>query len=485
MKYDAFGRITSVIKPGDDLELPTLEFEYETAAPLSTIKTRVRERSGEPGTLDKVVLVDGLGRERASFSEGSQAGKWILSGYSRFDARGNSSFTAYASETTSTSLPAADTELLGTTSSHDALGRVTSVRHPDGAEARTDYSPLQRTVWDENDTDSASPHAGTPTTYLSDGLDRLVSVVEREAGHEIVTGEYSYIASGSLEKVTDALGRVRSYEYDGRSRRTRIEDPDAGIWTMSYTDGNDLESRLDPDGAQVSFAYDALGRVIEEWHRDAIGDEHLAAEFYYDDPSKAHPDLFNTLGQLAWVRDEAGTKYFSYDERGRTTDEIRRWSDGTEHAIWTDYDAQDRVIRRGFPDGSHLELKYDRRGLVSEIGPLAKEFRWAAHGGMLSVLLGNGVTDKHGYDERQRLTSMVAKNADGAVLRGLALTLDRASRITDVTESASSGTSEREPFRTFSIRRPVPIAKGRIRGRRDHVGARCTRERDRCREHLR
>ncbi|MGC4070806.1 MAG: toxin TcdB middle/N-terminal domain-containing protein [Polyangiaceae bacterium] len=434
LTYDAMGRITSIVKPGDSPELPTLSFQYEMAKPLSTVRTQVRERSGEPGTLDKVVLVDGLGRERATFSEGSQAGKWILSGYSRFDARGNARFTAYANETSSTSLPEADAELLGTTSVRDALERVISVRHPDGAEARTEYSPLQRTVWDENDTDPNSPYTDTPIKYDTDGLGRLISVVEREASRALTTAQYTYTAAGELETMTDALGRVRRYEYDGRSRRTRIEDPNAGVWTLTYTDGNDLESRLGPDGAAVSFDYDALGRVTEERHRTKNGEEHVAAEFHYDEAAQEHDELTNVAGQLAWVRDEAGAEYFGYDERGRTMDVLRRWSDGTEHHTWTDYDAQDRVVRRGFPDGTHLELNYDGRGLVSEIGPFAKAFRWAAHGGLTSASFGNGVTDTHGYDQRQRLVSMVAKNAAGAELRGFSLTLDRASRITDVTD---------------------------------------------------
>jgi RHS repeat-associated protein len=434
LTYDAIGRITTIIKPGDSLDLPTLAFQYETAAPISTVRTQVRERSGESGTLDKVVLVDGLGRERATFSESSQAGKWILTGYSRFDARGNASFTAYANETSSTSLPPAKTELLGTTRIRDALERVIAVRHPDGAEARTEYTPLQRTVWDENDTDPNSPYTETPTTYATDGLGRLISVVEREANHALVTAGYTYTASGELETMTDAMGRVRRYGYDGRSRRTHIEDPNAGFWTLEYTDGNDLASRLGPDGAEVRFDYDPLGRVIEERHRRKGSEEHVSAEFHYDEPAKEHAELTNVLGQLAWVRDDAGTEHFGYDDRGRTTDELRRWSDGVEHHTWTDYDAQDRVLRRGFPDGTHLELNYDGRGLVSAIGPFAKEFRWAAHGGLTSVSFGNGVTDTHDYDQRQRLVSMAAKNAEGAVLRGFSLTLDRASRITDVTD---------------------------------------------------
>ena len=151
---------------------------------------------------------------------------------------------------------------------------------------------------------------------------------------------------------------------------------------MTYTDGNDLESRVGPDGGRVSFLYDSLGRAIEERHATLIAPERVVARFHYDIPAIDHLEHGNTLGQLAWVEDDAGAKWFGYDARGRLTDATRKWFDGVEHYDWTDYDAQERITRRGFPDRTHLNVSYDSRGLLSSIGSIATRFavesRWQA-----------------------------------------------------------------------------------------------------------
>lgn len=430
--YDVLGRVASLIKPGDSEENPTLKFSYEMLAPLSQVRTTIRERSGEAETQEKVVVVDGLGRERAIFSEGSDTGTWILSGYSRFDARGNPEFTAYATSTSSIAIPTDSATFAGTVSKRDAIGRISSVRHPDGATSRTEYGPLTTTFWDENDVDEASPHFGTPTTISRDGLGRIVSVLEREGEREILAAQYDYSAVGDLRHVVDALGRNRYYAYDGRSRRVRIDDPNAGVWTLTYTLGNDVASRTGPDGKVISYEYDAFGRVTEERHRVAKTDENVVSRYYYDTPAKEFEGLSNLKGQLAWVEDAVGTKYFGYDERGRVTDSVRKWSDGTVHHDWTDYDAQDRVVRRGYPNKTYMTVAYDSRGLLSKVGSIASSFVWAPNGGLSSVTFGNGVTDTRAYDARQRLVSMSAEGADGVMLRGLELTLDATSRIVGI-----------------------------------------------------
>ncbi|HMA97346.1 MAG TPA: hypothetical protein VKP30_31890, partial [Polyangiaceae bacterium] len=377
---------------------------------------------------------DGLGRKRGSFSESTQLGSWILSEFSQFDARGNPRLTAYANEVAGIVIPSPSVPLVGTTYIRDALGRVVVSRHPDGAESRTEYVPFSVTSWDENDSDAASSHYGTPTTTTSDAHGRVISVIERDAGREIVTGQYAYDGVGNLLSVTDALGRQRIYAYDGRSRRTAINDPNAGTWTLTYTDGNDLESRVGPDGSRVSFLYDSFGRAVEERHSSPTVLERVAARYHYDTPSPEHPEYGNTLGQLAWVEDDAGTKYFGYDDRGRLTDSTRRWFDGVEHYDWTDYDAQERMVRRGFPDRTHLSVSYDSRGLLSSIGSLATQLKWNVDGKLSSVTLGNGITDVHSYDARLRLTSMSATDAAGTLVRGFSLGLDAASRVTNITD---------------------------------------------------
>jgi RHS repeat-associated protein len=434
VSYDALGRVTSVVSPGDSAERPTTAFEYRFGMPTSLVTTRSRERSGEDGVILRVGHVDGFGRKRAEFQEAAYQGQWILSGFNRLDARSQVAFTAYPTLESSADMPTLSGVREGTSSLRDALGRELYTQYPDGAESRIDYAPFSTTTWDENDTDQSSVHKNTPTTHNQDGLGRLVSVIEREGTRAITTGTYAYSPIGSVTQIADALGHTRTYGYDGRGRRTTINDPNGGAWKLAYTDGNDLEERTDPTGNAVRFSYDNFGRSLKELHQLAGKAETLAVEYHYDEPSAEHPNFGETKGLLAWLEDEAGREYYGYDARGRSTDTIRRWQDGTEHHTWNDFDSLGRVTRRGFPDKTHLSMSYDARGLLNQLGPIASNITWMPHGALESYKLGTGLTEKRTYDNRRRLVTMSATDSKGSVVRGLRYGLDAASRIVELAD---------------------------------------------------
>lgn len=282
-----------------------------------------------------------------------------------------------------------------------------------------------------------TPPRLTPLTASS-----LRQVAERDGTRALITGDYLYDAAGKVTRVADARGNARTYEYDGRSRRTHIADPNAGAWRLEYDDGDDLVRRMDPTGNVVSFVYDGIGRVLEERHQSKGENDTRAVVYHYDAPSEDHVELGGAAGRLAWVEDEAGAVFFGYDARGLETDRVRRWSDGTEHPTHTDYDAANRMIGRGFPDHSYLDIKYDARGSVRALGPVAPEIAWTASGQIEQIALGNGVTDTRHYDARQRLDRLEATTSAGASVRALHYVLDAASRITSVEDLRPSVKAE-------------------------------------------
>jgi len=439
--YDALGRLESVIKPGDSVELPTTRYTYELGKPHSRVTTEQRLTSGDERPMVTVSLVDGLGRARGSFAQ-AEGSRWVLDDFLTFDARGLASFKAFATFEAEVALRANEPRE-GTRTLRDALGRPVSVQHADGASTRTSYGPLQRSTWDENDNDPKSRHHDTPTTYETDGLDRVRAIVEREGPAEHRT-HFDFNAAGSLLRVEDAAGSVRRYAYDGRSRRVFVDDPNAGKWTFVYTTANDLEQRIDPTGRSVRYAYDPVGRVTDEWHRfGSDEDERRMAHYRYDDASPEHPELDRNLaGNLSWVEDEVGKVFFGYDARGREVTRIRRFEDDSERAVGVVFDAADRRVERVYPDGSFLAQTYNERGLLSKLGPIVTEATWTAEGNLASASLGNGVVETHAYDARRRLQRLTALAVDGTSVRDLRYELDGASRITDVTDLRTNITPE-------------------------------------------
>lgn len=433
--HDGLGRPTAFVEPGDSDELPTRTFEYAPGAPLSWVRSEQRERSGEPGGIVQYGYVDGLGRSRGTFDEAPD-GLWAARDLAEFGARSWPRFVQHPRFERSADPVPADQAKGGIWTTYDALGRKLEEREVDGARRRWDYLPLAVREHDENDLDPASPHVGTPRTEEKDGLDRIRRVIELDSGREVVT-RYDFDPLGNLVALTDPRGVIRRYEFDGRSRQTAVIDPNAGRWTYAHDDADAVVARQDPTGNRVTWTRDLLGRPVEELQQAAGGAAPVTVRYHHDEPSAAHPSLGRVAGRLAWVEDEAGAVYFGYDRRGRLSDLVRRWPDGTVHHSWTEHDPAGRVVRRGFPDGSYLPHAYDERGRLRSAGGLLTDATWTADGRLDCARFGNRAHDCRSYDERLRLSRMNATGPAGQVLRDLTFTHDLASHLRAVVDGRS------------------------------------------------
>ena len=430
IEYDALGRVISLVDPGDSVAQPTRHFTYTFGAPLSTVRAEQRTTSGTDEVLVTIEQFDGLGRKRGAFQRDA-GGRWAASARNAFGPRGLEAYRALPTFERSADVRVPLATEPGVASTFDALGRMVRELESDGSERRMTYTPLAVATYDENDSDASSMHTDTPTTRTSDGLGRVVSVVEREGAREVLT-RFGYDPRDLLVRMTDAAGRSRSYAYDGRSLRTRIDDPNAGTWRIAYNDAGDLDTRTDAVGNTVRYTYDTLGRPLTESHR-LVGEasERAVTTFHYDTAASGRIANF-VRGQLAYLEDAAGAVFFGYDERGRMTERTRRFADGTEHTTWSTFDAASRTVARGFPNASHLTIAYDERGLLASVGGIVSEIENTAWGALSSASFGNGVRVTRGYDARQRLETMGARSDRAGLLVDLRYELDRASRVVGV-----------------------------------------------------
>ena len=424
---DELGRVTALVEPGDSEEFPSHRYEYRLGAPLSMVRSARRSEAGQEAEIVGFSFVDGMGRSRGE-SRAVGDGRWAFEGVQEHGARGWQTVSSRPFFTRSADLPALSDGAGGIHGFYDALGRSVRGVDVDGSETRRVYEPLVRWSWDANDTDPTSPHADTPSRTEIDGLGRTRRVIWQDGDRELVT-LYNYDPLDNITEVVNAAGTRRRYRYDGRSRMREISDPSAGTWLMEYTDGGDLERRVDPTGNVVRLEHDGLGRTLAEWYQTPGESERRAIAYHYDAPSPEHPELGQVVGRLSWVEDEAGAVFLGYDARGRQTDRVRRFEDGSDYRTWNDYDTADRVVRRGFPDGTHLELDYDARGLLRSVGGLVSNFEWSAFGQLSEAVFGNGVTHHVEHDERQRAWRITDMNAAGERLFSYELRFDRASRV--------------------------------------------------------
>jgi RHS repeat-associated protein len=213
-----------------------------------------------------------------------------------------------------------------TTTSHDALGRVSdvgstkSIVYPDGSPTSTTYSGQCSTVIDP---------ANVTRTLCNDALGRLTSV--NEGG--LYTTSYTYNALDDLTTVTQG-SQTRTFGYDSLSRLTSATNPESGTTSYTYPTSNSSPcsgdpsspcTRTDARGITTTYAYvDPLNRLTSKTYSDGTP----TANFAYDESavtlgSWTSPGLAYPKGRLTHTTTMSGSTLQTatvqdYDKMGRT-----------------------------------------------------------------------------------------------------------------------------------------------------------------------
>ena len=176
----------------------------------------------------------------------------------------------------------------------DRLGRVTRLTHPVYTPpSGTAITPTEQFSYDRNgNTVSKTDRRGRVTTFVFDGLNRVVSqtdprvgtnaagvstVVYDDAGNKTATVDQR---GARTEATYDMFNRVRSrtavvrvagaaparhtssFDYDDLGNVVRQQTPTGDVSTATYSALGERVSATDPSGAVTRWTYDAGGRVV-------------------------------------------------------------------------------------------------------------------------------------------------------------------------------------------------------------------------------
>jgi RHS repeat-associated protein len=486
--YDSFARLVGIVRPGDSPAFPTVVFEYEPCDPVrgrafaydaigqlavsavpvgsvSRVITRDREVSEQPGQYVTATYFDGYERSLAMIQEGEVAGTWVVSQASSFNLRGQPQSRWLPYQILSVDVPhfgalwpvGRPPELDGTNIVvaidllYDATGReVRSVNPPEtwGGERRhksTQHLPFQAWIFDEEDTRPGSPHARTPRIAASDGLGRLIAMIEvvRSDDHGEPAAatnhwltSYEYDLNNQITRITDSRNNVKSAQFDGLGRKISANDPDQGITTYEYDDASNLIETSDAKGQRISYTYDGLNRILTEDYHDETSSvfsyqRSPDVAYFYDEPAGTvelgdgtNATARNTKGLLSYVIDASGEEHTSYDARNRVEWTVKRIPDVASrlplaqsfstlisYATRFEYDALSRVTRMRYPDNDEVTYAYNDRSLLHRIsggptGNIISSIRYRPSGQQEQIDYGNGVRTTHAYDPRLRQTDL-------------------------------------------------------------------------------
>jgi RHS repeat-associated protein len=259
-----------------------------------------------------------------------------------------------------------------TTYQYDRLGRVLSVKMPDGSMSYSSYSGYDTTITNALQQSQAETR---------NGLGQLVGVRDNLGG----TISYTYNAKGALLTATtddspSASPNVAPVTvtmcYDLLGRKTAMHDPDkggfkttgavscsnigAGWWQYKYNAFGELIEQTSPAGSKSVMTYDLLGRMVTR--KDFKGSTLDAnTAWFYDAPLGGSASA-STRGKLTAVI------------MNKTNSSIANATSscgGTNHCVKTSYDLKGRPVTTTtrFSDGSSFSntVKYDSIGRAYEV----------------------------------------------------------------------------------------------------------------------
>ncbi|MET0410732.1 MAG: toxin TcdB middle/N-terminal domain-containing protein, partial [Polyangiaceae bacterium] len=409
-QYDALGRLSAIVKPGDADDEPTLSYEYQLTAPLSRVITRARAGDTANDIEHSETLFDGLGRERASLTRADE-GRWVLAGVDLLDVRGNPRRRLrprFVAEAAVASPPLLD-DAPGVSLWHDALDREIRARSELGIEQRIVHGPLVTHTWDGAQNDPSSPYEHTPTVEERDGLGGLVRAARTFENREL-SAHFRYDPLGQLQSKTDPEGNVARYEYDGRGNHTTIDEPDLGLRRLVYDDTGNLIERHNPDGSVLRYTFDLAGRPLSE---DWDGDGAPEVEKRWDIQPE-QPDDSRYRGKLARIEDPTGITDHVYDERGRVIETTLELA-GQRYTSGSRFDGLDREVLHVYPDGSSLRIHRNPRGQLAGYGD-ALRIEYDGDGLELERRFNTGALQQSAYDADRRHDELVALAADGSTI---------------------------------------------------------------------
>ncbi|MCB1775730.1 MAG: hypothetical protein KDI88_19110, partial [Gammaproteobacteria bacterium] len=324
--YDALGNLTSVVDPLGN----TTVYAYDDAHNL----TRVTDARGNVvhqasyDTSDRVT----------SYLEEGQTWSVVYSPAenktTKTDASGNV-WTFYYNE----------------------FGNITRTIDPDGNEVNEAFGAnlFVSSSTDEN---------GDTRGYTYDTSGRMTGIVDGDGNTSQIVYDPT---TGLATSITDRLGNVTRFEYDGVGNLVRIIDPLGNVTTRAFNARGQLVTETGPEGQVTAYTYDTHGNVTQV--TDPAGD---ANSYTYDvlgNLTSVTDGLGNTTqygydagSRLTTITDATGeTVDFTYDAAGN----LLTVTDQQGHVTSFIYDTRDRVTRSTNPLGNYVSFAYDAAGNLS------------------------------------------------------------------------------------------------------------------------
>ncbi|BCL73504.1 hypothetical protein TUMSATVNIG1_54800 [Vibrio nigripulchritudo] len=342
--YDASGRLTEEIAPNGRKVI----YQYDSFGRI------IKETHGNPNNF---VNYDYLGAARcgnadtetlrcvkSTSSQGGEswvqldfAGREVRSGVTSFDGRIAYTDTHWDRNGRKTSVTRPyfiNDPVFHVEFEYDTLNREILKKEPGATGGqtlwRTNYNAFTTTL-----TDARGFEHRTTTNVLGHILKKEEAVEKPDYSYQT----YTYFPDGKLKSSVDSKGNATHVEYDNLGYRSKLDDPDLGVWTYQYNAVGELLEKKDANGVTTTYRYDSLGRKV--YQKDGSS---AASTWVYDGRGTA------SLGALTSMSGHGSNSEFYYHANGLLAEKAT-FIDGEKFSTLYGYDDFERLKTEVRPNG--------------------------------------------------------------------------------------------------------------------------------------
>ena len=287
-----------------------------------------------------------------------------------------------------------------TSFTYDALDRVIQIDEPSVSGNAQRTKTVYKGFVTEVEVSNAGATTGMPgtatqkTTITRNSRGEVVKVLDPKSG----ALSFVYDAFGN-RVIADAGGAVTKLYYDGRSRKTKMVDPDMGTWTYVVNPLGEVRSQTDANVRTSAMTFDLLGRTTQRSEVDLVSD------WTYDACTTG-------IGKLCKATTGGGySREHGYDTKGRPTT-VKVTAD-TTYLLTTTYNTVSGLPETlTYPTGFSVKNVYNSYGHLERVQNNSDGtiYWWAKKknqaGQVTEELLGNSVlATTRSYDALYRLTA--------------------------------------------------------------------------------
>ena len=259
------------------------------------------------------------------------------------------------------------------TTTYDANRNVVTSKDANGNPTQYGYD-LANERTDVTRADLSKLH----TDYNADG-----TVLDQQDGKTTKIQTYGYDPIARVTSVTDALGNVTAYTYDGAGNRVTQQAPG----------GNCVAS---PPSGCTTMTYDAANQLTKVTYSDGVTPNISSISYDAD-------------GQRTGMSDGTGNSVWAWDSLHRLTS----FTDGHGDQVQYQYNLRGLVTQVTYPGGRTVTRGYDNAGRWTSVqdwlaGSTQTTFGYDADNNLKTETLpsSTGVVDTTGYNAADQLTSI-------------------------------------------------------------------------------